>query len=137
MAFCPFSRSRPCPSPHKCLRMERLLSGEKEFLRGTGNHRAIHLTCLRLRAPFSEASGPTGTGKGWSVCGVFGVKGTGAGREAQRGGFDPPAGSSVSPENATWLSRTQKLASQRTSSATNLLCPPCSPCPSGPPLPVK
>ena len=94
-----FLSPNPAPAPHCCLKVKRLLLGEKESLRGIGTHRYIsnllHTSLCLLTGlwPKKHKAGP---------CEMSGVEGGGAGREAEREASDPLPGPSVSTQSTTW-----------------------------------
>lgn len=101
--------SQPCRSTHSCLRVERLLSGVKGSLKGTGAH----------REPSNLLQRPKVRRQAHVGCSVRG--GGGAGREAERGNL---------PQVPQFPLEVLCGRGQRPSSARNLLCDhPPAPCP--------
>lgn len=117
--------------PPQLLGVERLLPGGEGILKGSRHPQRYPSDLPQTSLSFPRGLRVKSTGKGWPVWGGWsGEKASGAGREAQRGGLDPPPGPSVATENATRLNRSQKTEGPRLSSAINLLCDlPPTPCP--------
>ena len=116
--------------PHSCWGGEALAQGEGIF-EGSRHPQRYPSDLPQTSLSFPRGLRVKSTGKGWPVWGGWSrEKASGAGKEAQRGGLDPPPGPSVATENAAWSNRSQKTEGQRIGPALNLLCDlPPAPCP--------